>query len=127
MTRSRDNPRVSLRAAGIEAFGDEVALLELPEPPPLETGQVVIEVKAAGVANWDEFVRTGDWDVTAVGPAMFHGDFGWHTLEPAADEACKVVPVPVRFGGRVHVMLYGRELRSLLAERWDLVHCWEEP
>ena len=46
---------MSLRAAGIEAFGDDVALLELPEPPPLETGQVLIEVKAAGVANWDEF------------------------------------------------------------------------
>ncbi|TML75440.1 MAG: NADP-dependent oxidoreductase, partial [Actinobacteria bacterium] len=59
---------MSLRAAGIEAFGDEVALLELPEPPPLETGQVVIEVKAAGVANWDEFVRTGDWDVGRVPP-----------------------------------------------------------
>jgi glycosyltransferase involved in cell wall biosynthesis len=24
-------------------------------------------------------------------------------------------------------MLYGRELSSLLAEPWDLVHCWEEP
>src|SRR4051794_41763917 len=54
---------MSLRAAGIEAFGDAVALLELPEPPPLETGQVLIEVKAAGVGNWEEFVRTGGWDV----------------------------------------------------------------
>jgi hypothetical protein len=30
---------MSLRAAGIEAFGDDVALLELPEPPPLEPGR----------------------------------------------------------------------------------------
>src|SRR4051794_13320299 len=52
---------MSLRAAGIEAFGDDVALLELPEPPPLETGQVLIDVKAAGVGNWEEFVRTGGW------------------------------------------------------------------
>src|SRR4051794_41977324 len=59
---------MSLRAAGIEAFGDDVALLELPEPPPLETGQVLIEVKAAGVGNWDEFVRTGGWDVGRVPP-----------------------------------------------------------
>ena len=36
---------MSLRAAGIEAFGDDVALLELPEPPPLEAGQVLIEVE----------------------------------------------------------------------------------
>ena len=74
-----------------------------------------------------EIARVGDWDVTAVGPARFRGDFGWHTLEPAPGELCKVVPVPIRLGHRVHVMLYGRELSSLLAEPWDLVHCWEEP
>jgi glycosyltransferase involved in cell wall biosynthesis len=74
-----------------------------------------------------EIARVGDWDVTAVGPARFRGDFGWHTLEPAAGELCTVVPVPVRFGRRIHVMLYGRQLSSLLAEPWDLVHCWEEP
>src|ERR671935_1996518 len=59
---------MSLRAAGIEAFGDDVALLELPEPPALETGEVLIEVKAAGVGNWDEIVRTGGWDVGRVPP-----------------------------------------------------------
>ena len=59
---------MSLRVAGIEAFGDDVALLELPEPPALETGQVLIEVKAAGVGNWEEFVRTGGWDVGRVPP-----------------------------------------------------------
>jgi glycosyltransferase involved in cell wall biosynthesis len=74
-----------------------------------------------------EIARTGDWDVTAVGPAQFRGDFGWHTLEAAPGELCKVVPVSVRFGRHVHVMLYGRALSSLLAEPWDLVHCWEEP
>jgi glycosyltransferase involved in cell wall biosynthesis len=74
-----------------------------------------------------EIARAGDWDVTAVGPARFHGDFGWHTLEPTPDELCNVVPVPVRFGRRIHVMRYGRGLSSLLAEPWDLVHCWEEP
>jgi glycosyltransferase involved in cell wall biosynthesis len=74
-----------------------------------------------------EIARAGDWDVTAVGPARFRGDFGWHTLEPAPGESCTVVPVPVIFGRRIHVMRYGRALSSLLAEPWDLVHCWEEP
>jgi glycosyltransferase involved in cell wall biosynthesis len=37
------------------------------------------------------------------------------------------VPVPVQFGRRPHLMLYGRRLRELLREPWDLVHCWEEP
>jgi glycosyltransferase involved in cell wall biosynthesis len=73
-----------------------------------------------------EIARTGDWDVTAVGPARFRGDFGWHTLEPTPGELCKVVPVPVRFGRRIHVMWYGSALSSLLAQPWDLVHCWEE-
>jgi glycosyltransferase involved in cell wall biosynthesis len=74
-----------------------------------------------------EIARTGEWDVTAVGPARFRGDFGWHTLQPAPGELCTVVPVPVRFGRRIHVMRYGRALSSLLAQPWDLVHCWEEP
>jgi glycosyltransferase involved in cell wall biosynthesis len=74
-----------------------------------------------------EMARAGDWDVTAVGPARFRGDFGWHTLEPTPDEPCRIVPVPVRFGRRIHTMLYGRELSALLAQHWDLVHCWEEP
>jgi NADPH:quinone reductase-like Zn-dependent oxidoreductase len=57
------DPSVSLRAAGIETLAGELTLLELPEPPPLEAGEVLIDVKAAGVGNWDEFVRTGGWDV----------------------------------------------------------------
>jgi glycosyltransferase involved in cell wall biosynthesis len=74
-----------------------------------------------------EIARTGEWDVTVVGPGRFPGDFAWHSLEPASDEPCRVVPIPVRFARRIHVMLYGRRLASLLAEPWDLVHCWEEP
>ena len=75
----------------------------------------------------NEIARVGDWDVTAVGPARFRGDFGGHTLEAEPGELCTVAPVSVRFGRQVHVMLYGRALSSLLAEPWDLVHCWEEP
>jgi len=74
-----------------------------------------------------ELARASGWDVTAVGPARFRGDFGWNVLEPAPDELCRVVPVPVYLSARIHVMRYGRELSALLAEPWDLVHCWEEP
>jgi glycosyltransferase involved in cell wall biosynthesis len=74
-----------------------------------------------------ELARAGGWDVTAAGPARFRGDFGWHTLEGRPDEACRVVPLPVRFSRPVHVMAYGGPLAALLAEPWDLVHCWEEP
>jgi phosphatidylinositol alpha-1,6-mannosyltransferase len=74
-----------------------------------------------------ELALNSDWDVTAVGPTRFRGDFGWHTLEPGPHEPCTVVPVPVRFSRSMHLMLYGRELARLLRQPWDLVHCWEEP
>jgi NADPH:quinone reductase-like Zn-dependent oxidoreductase len=43
-------------------------LLELPEPRPPRAGQVLLEVRACGVGNWDEFIRTGGWDTGARPP-----------------------------------------------------------
>ena len=58
--------------AGIEEFGDGVTVLEVPDPRAPRTGEVLIEVKAAGVGNWDEFARTGRWDLGR-GPPMALG------------------------------------------------------
>ncbi len=52
-----------MQAAGIEAFGAEVRMLELAAPASPASDEVVLSVRAAGVGNWDEFVRIGDWDV----------------------------------------------------------------
>src|SRR6266568_446026 len=52
-----------MRAAGIDAFGDAVRMLDLPAPSSPAPDEVVILVRAAGVGNWDEIVRVGDWDV----------------------------------------------------------------
>jgi len=52
-----------VRAAGIGKFGDAVTTLELPDPRALREREVLIAVEAAGVANWDDFVRAGTWDV----------------------------------------------------------------
>ncbi len=52
-----------MRAAGIDAFGDDVRLLELAAPASAAPDEVVISVHAAGVASWDELVRVGEWDV----------------------------------------------------------------
>lgn len=70
-----------------------------------------------------------NWEVTAVAPTFFHGsnDLRPVQLELAATEPCRVVGVNAYFTSRVHVFVYGWKLRALLAERWDLVHCWEEP
>jgi len=51
---------------------DVVALLadatRLPQWAPGFADEVLLEVQAAGVANWDEIVRTGGWDVGARPP-----------------------------------------------------------
>src|SRR5512140_2428040 len=83
---------------------------------------------AAGVNRRlaDALARDG-WEVTAVAPREFAGDFGVVRAERRPADVASLEPVPVRFGSRVHLMTYGRRLRELLREKWDLVHCWEEP
>lgn len=69
----------------------------------------------------------GEWQVTAAAPARLRGDLRDIELEPIEREACRVASLDVRFGSHPHLRTYGRQLRPLLREQWDLVHCWEEP
>jgi NADPH:quinone reductase-like Zn-dependent oxidoreductase len=57
-----------MRAAGIRRFGDRVETLDLPDVRAPRDDEVLIDVAAAGVANWDDIVRTGDWDVGLTPP-----------------------------------------------------------
>ena len=57
-----------MRGAGIQAYGGAVQLLDLPATEISDPCQLLIAVHAAGVANWDDFVRTGRWDVGATPP-----------------------------------------------------------
>jgi NADPH:quinone reductase-like Zn-dependent oxidoreductase len=52
-----------MHAAGITVVGGPVCSLTLPEPRQLEPDEVLIDVHAAGVGNWDELVRIGSWQV----------------------------------------------------------------
>jgi NADPH:quinone reductase-like Zn-dependent oxidoreductase len=52
-----------MRAAGVHEFGGQVEVFDLPDPRDPGPDEVVIEVAAAGVGNWDEMVRTGGWNV----------------------------------------------------------------
>lgn len=61
-----------MRAAGVERIGSAIQPLELPEPRPPKAGEVLLEVRASGIGNWDEFIRTGSWD-TGVRPPMALG------------------------------------------------------
>ena len=95
-----------MQAAGIDAFGGQVRLLELAAPASPAPDEVVISVHAAGVANWDEFVRTGDWDVgrrpplaLGVEAAGVVAAVGEDVTSLAAGDQVLTHPVPLRHQG----------------------------
>jgi NADPH:quinone reductase-like Zn-dependent oxidoreductase len=57
-----------MRAAGITALGEPVQIFEVDEPDPPAPGEVLIDVVAAGIGNWDDLVRTGVWQVGGPAP-----------------------------------------------------------
>jgi len=63
-----DRQRLFDAAAGIGEFGGAVKRIDLPDPRPLADDEVLIEIQAAGVGNWEEFVRTGEWEVGRAAP-----------------------------------------------------------
>ena len=69
----------------------------------------------------------GTWEVTVAAPRRLQGDLRAIDLEPIADEASRLVALPVWLGGYSHLRFYGHGLQRLLREPWDVVHCWEEP
>jgi len=81
-------------------------MIEVGEPRPLAGDEVLVEVRAAGVANWDEFVRTGGWDVGGRPPMALGVEAAGTVLAagPAAGgwapgDAVMTHPVPLRDQG----------------------------
>src|SRR2546430_1526008 len=60
-----------MRAAGIRALGEPVEILEVDELAPPGADEVLIDVAAAGVGNWDELVRIGSWRIGGPVPMAF--------------------------------------------------------
>src|SRR5581483_12022873 len=95
-----------MRAAGIDAFGDAVRMLELAAPSPPAPDEVVISVRAAGVGNWDEIVRVGGWDV-GHRPPLALGVEAARIVEAVGDEVTGLArgdavlthPLPLRYQG----------------------------
>src|SRR3954453_8364773 len=52
-----------MRAAGITALGGPVEIFEVDEPATPAAGEVLIDVVAAGIGNWDDLVRIGSWQI----------------------------------------------------------------
>jgi NADPH:quinone reductase-like Zn-dependent oxidoreductase len=57
-----------MRAAGITALGEPVEILEVDEPAPPGAHEVLVDVSAAGIGNWDELVRIGSWQIGGPAP-----------------------------------------------------------
>lgn len=95
-----------MQVAGIRRVGAPVEVIEAGEPRPLAGDEVLLEVMAAGVGNWDEFVRVGSWDVGAV-PPMALGVEAAGTVTAVGDavsdwapgDAVMTHPVPLRDQG----------------------------
>src|SRR5919202_483097 len=57
-----------MRAAGITALGGPVEIFEVDELAAPAAGEVLIDVVAAGIGNWDELVRIGSWQIGGPAP-----------------------------------------------------------
>jgi NADPH:quinone reductase-like Zn-dependent oxidoreductase len=57
-----------MQVAGIRDLGGPIEVLHVPDPRPLAVDEVLIAVKAAGIGNWDEIVRTGGWHTDTSAP-----------------------------------------------------------
>lgn len=119
-----------VRAAGIAELGGGVRLMELPEPRQLAADEVLIEVKAAGVGNWDEFVRTGRWDVGSRPPMALGVEaagvitaVGAGLVDWSIGDAVMTHPVPLRDQGAWSDQLVAGG--DLLARKPESVS-WEE-
>ena len=66
-------------------------MLELAAPASPAPDELVISVRAAGVANWDEFVRSGQWDVGRQ-PPMALGVEAAGVVESIGDDASTLAP-----------------------------------
>src|ERR687886_572347 len=57
-----------MRAAGVTTLGKPVQIFEVGGPGAPAAGDVLIDVAAAGIGNWDELVRIGGWQIGGPAP-----------------------------------------------------------
>ena len=95
-----------MQVAGIRRVGARVEMIEAGELRPLAEDEVLLEVRAAGVAVWDESVRTGAWDVGAKPPMALGVEAAGTVLavgqavgDWAPGDAVMTHPVPLRDQG----------------------------
>jgi NADPH:quinone reductase-like Zn-dependent oxidoreductase len=80
-----------MRAAGVRRFGGVVEVLELPGPRRLRPDEILIDVRVCGVGNWDEFTRTGNWDL-GTRPPMALGVEAAGLVAAVGDQVAGIAP-----------------------------------
>jgi len=124
-----------VRVAGIEEFGDGVTVLEVPDPRAPRTGEVLIEVKGAGVGNWDEspglavaFSQFGSTVSRTAASAATSFSTGYQSVGTALVLRCRAhrregfAKVPVVTSAVSLDLLRGRERMKLRAIARGLSH-----
>jgi len=95
-----------VQVAGISRVGAPVEMIEVADPRPLADDEVLIEVRAAGAGDWNEFVRTGGWDVGRRPPMALGVEAAGTVIQVGAEvaewttgDAVMTHPVPLRDQG----------------------------
>src|SRR5512132_1276779 len=90
-----------MRAAGITALGEPVEIFEVDELAAPAADEVLIDVAAAGIGNWDELVRIGGWQIGGPAPMALrrHGTWAGRMLAPAATVAARPPATSWEAGG----------------------------
>lgn len=68
-----------------------------------------------------------DWDVHVVAPSFMRGDLGQILFDKSNKDSDNTLAVKTYFSEHIHLMTYGRDLKKILDQGWDIVHAWEEP
>src|SRR5256885_12706256 len=95
-----------MRVAGITARGEPVEIIEVDELASPAAGEVLIDVVAAGIGNWDELVRIGSWQLGGPAPMALGTEAagtvvaaGSHVAEVRAGDEVMTHPLPLRRHG----------------------------
>ncbi len=95
-----------MRVAGITALGESVETLAVDEPATLAADEVLIEVVAAGIGNWDELVRIGGWQIGGPPPMALGTEaagtvaaVGYAVTELREGDEVMTHPLPLRRHG----------------------------
>jgi hypothetical protein len=75
-----------MRVAGITARGEPVEILEVDELARPAAGEVLLDVAAAGIGNWDELVRIGSWQLGGPAPMALGTVRDWERAPGRANQ-----------------------------------------